>query len=164
MPPAYGAGDYLNDMGGEARLSPRAISNLVVSQLEDLPSPRGLSSMVFIWGQFLDHDITLTPEGHTEFASIVIPDDEPLFTLDIPFFRSLPMAGTGVDDYRQQQNIITSWIDASNVYGAEQTRADWLRSFTEGKLKVSEGGFLPYNTVDGEIDGAIDTTAPSMDL
>ena len=162
MPPAYSISDYLNGMGGESRLSPRAISNLVISQTEDIPSARGLSSMVFTWGQFLDHDITLTPEGHTEYAPVLLPDDEPLFTSDIPFFRSEPRANTGIDDYRQQQNIITSWIDASNVYGSEQTRADWLRTFEDGKLKMSEGGFMPYNTIDGEIDGEIDPDAPSM--
>ena len=110
----------------------------------------------------MDHDITLTPEGHTEYAPVLLPDDEPLFTSDIPFFRSEPRANTGIDDYRQQQNIITSWIDASNVYGSEQTRADWLRTFEDGKLKMSEGGFMPYNTIDGEIDGEIDPDAPSM--
>jgi len=162
MPSDYGISDYFNAMSGTERLSPRAISNIVVAQDGDLPSTRGLSSMVFTWGQFLDHDITLTPEGHDEYVPVVLPQDEPLFTLDIPFFRSLPMEDTGVDNERQQQNIITSWIDASNVYGSEQTRADWLRSFSDGKLKISEGDFLPYNTIDGEIDGAIDPSAPGM--
>ena len=162
MPAAYAMTDYYNNMGGVGRLSPRAISNMVVSQTADTPSPRGLSSLVFTWGQFLDHDITLTPEGHMEYAPVVLPDNEPLFTSDIPFFRSEPRANTGVDNPRQQQNIITSWIDASMVYGSEQTRADWLRSFSQGKLKMSAGGFLPYNTIDGQMNSAIDIDAPSM--
>ena len=162
MSPAYGMTDYYNEMAGVGRLTPRAISNMVVAQSGDMPSSRGLSSLVFTWGQFLDHDIDLTPEGHTEYQPVLLPDDEPLFTSDIPFFRSEPMADTGTDNPRQQQNIITSWIDASNVYGSEQTRADWLRTFSQGKLKTSDGDFLPYNTVDGQLNSAIDPNAPSM--
>lgn len=158
----YGLPDDLNDMSGQNRLTPRAISNLVVRQTEDMPSGIELSSLVFSWGQFLDHDIDLTPEGHTEYAPVILPANEPLFTYDIPFFRSEVRAGTGVTNYRQQSNIITSWIDASNVYGSEETRAEWLRTFQDGKLKTSSGNLLPFNTVDGEFDSAIDPDAPSM--
>ena len=41
--------------------------------------------------------------------------------------------------------------------------ASWLRSFEEGKLKVSAGNLLPYNTFSGEYDGEIDPNAPHMD-
>jgi len=162
MPAAYGMTDYYNQMAGAGRLTPRAISNIVVAQSENMPSTRGLSSLVFTWGQFLDHDIDLTPEGHTEYEPILLPDDETLFTSEIPFFRSEPMTDTGMDNPRQQQNIITSWIDASNVYGSDQSRADWLRTFSQGKLKTSDGNLLPYNTIDGQLNSAIDPNAPSM--
>ncbi|MEO1628717.1 MAG: peroxidase family protein, partial [Bacteroidota bacterium] len=162
MPARYGQPDDLNDMAGENRPSPRAISNAVGPQSEDIPSQYGLSSLVFSWGQFLDHDIDLTPEEEAEYHPILLPDDEPLFAMDIPFFRSSVHEGTGEDSPRQQTNLITSWIDASNVYGSEETRANWLRTFTDGKLKTSAGDLLPYNTIDGEYDSAIDPNAPSM--
>jgi hypothetical protein len=41
-------------------------------------------------------------------------------------------------------------------------RANWLRSFKNGKLKVSEGNLLPYNTLSGELDSPIDPLAPEM--
>ena len=41
-------------------------------------------------------------------------------------------------------------------------RANWLRSFKNGKLKVSEGNLLPYNTITGEFDSPIDSLAPEM--
>ena len=162
MDSQYGLPDDYNDMAGQDRPSPRAVSNLIVAQGEDLPSGADLSAFVFTWGQFLDHDIDLTPEGHTEYAPIALPANEPLFTYDIPFFRSEVRAGTGIDDARQQSNLITSWIDASNVYGSEISRADWLRTFQDGKLKTSTGNLLPYNTIDGEYTSAIDPDAPSM--
>ena len=162
MGEAYGGPDFMNDMGGENRPSPRAISNMVVAQEGSMPSSFGLSSLVFTWGQFLDHDITLTPEGHEEYYPIHLPDDEPMFTEDIPFFRSAVYPGTGEDSPRQQMNLITSWVDGSNVYGSEESRANWLRTFENGKLKTSAGNFLPFNTIDGEYDSPIDPDAPSM--
>lgn len=118
--------------------------------------------MVFTWGQFLDHDISLTPEAHIEPVPIKLPDNEPLFTADIGFFRSEIADGTGQSSARQNRNLITSWIDASNVYGSDQERADWLRIFSNGKLKMSEGDLLPFNTIDGEYESEIDPIAPSM--
>ena len=49
---------------------------------------------------------------------------------------------------RQQRNDITSFIDASNVYGANRVRANALRTLAgDGKLKTSRGNFLPFNTL-----------------
>ena len=119
VPPQYSFPDPFNDLAGKNRPSPRAISNRISAQEEDMPSQNNLSSFVFTWGQFLDHDIDLTPEGHTEYEPISLPNNEPLFTYDIPFFRSAIHEGTGTDTPREQSNLITSWIDASNVYGSE---------------------------------------------
>ena len=162
MTAAYGAPDFYNDMNGNCRLTPRAISNIVVAQSQDILSPRNLSSLVFTWGQFIDHDIDLTPEGETEYVPILLPANEPLFTAPIPFLRSEPYPGTGINEDRQQENIISSWMDASQVYGSEESRANWLRTFNRGKLKMSSGDLLPYNTLNGEVDSPIDPNAPSM--
>lgn len=158
----YGAADILNALNDDNRPSPRAISNALCAQSDYTPSERGLSSFVFTWGQFLDHDIDLTPEGESEYAPIELPDDEPLFTEDIPFFRSEVHENTGINTFRQQTNLITSWIDGSNVYGSDEDRAHWLRTFENGKLKTSSGNLLPFNTIDGEYDSEIDPSAPSM--
>ena len=158
----FGASDPFNAMNGEERQSPRAISNALCAQEGDVPNQRNLSSMVFTWGQFVDHDIDLTPEGHTEYEPIILPEDEPLFTSDIPFFRSEVEVGTGEIIAREQRNLITSWIDASNIYGSDMARANWLRTFENGKLKSSSGDLLPFNTVDGEYESALDPSAPGM--
>lgn len=160
--PDYGSPDHQNDMAGQDRPSPRAISNACVAQISQGESLANLSAFVFTWGQFLDHDIDLTPEGHTEYEPVGLPADEPLFSSDIPFFRSEVHAGTGILNARQQSNLITSWIDASNVYGSDEERADWLRTHQDGKLKTSLGGLLPFNTSDGQYASNIDPDAPSM--
>ena len=89
------------------------------------------------------------------------------FTLGsfIPVTRSVfdETTGTSPDNPREQFNEITAWIDGSNVYGSDTERADWLRSFGGGKLKVTEhstGDLLPTaggdpNAPDMEGDEAI---------
>jgi len=162
LPPAYGLTDPFNALAGQSRLSARAISNILSDQQAPQLSDQNLSAFVFSWGQFLDHDITLTPEAHREFEPIVLPANEPLLTQPIPFLRSEIYANSGQTTAREQLNLITAWIDASMIYGSEPIRADWLRSHQEGKLKVSSGNLLPFNTLDGEYGSPIDTAAPSM--
>ena len=162
MPPAYGKSDPNNAMGGEDRPSPRKISNSVIDEPVTTFNGRGLSAFVYVWGQFLDHDMSLTPTGTTEYAPVKLPADEVLFTEDIPFYRSEVMAGTGSHSPRQQLNLNTAWVDASMVYGSDPDRARWLRTGREGKMKTSSGNWLPYNTTNGEKTGALDPNAPDM--
>ena len=79
-------------------------------------------------------------------------------------FRSQadPASGTGPDNPRAPINNITAFIDASGIYGSNLNDANWLRMYSKGKLKMSDGKLLPYNTVTGEYDAPTDQYAPSM--
>lgn len=162
MPAQYSTEDFFNGIDFPNRPNPRAISNTLFNQSQDNGNSDNLSSFIFTWGQFLDHDITLAEEAHIESASIPLPANEPLFTSDIAFNRSAIYPGTGISSPRNQRNLITAWIDGSQVYGSDITRANWLRTFSEGKLKMSTGDLLPYNTLNGEKNGTIDPNAPTM--
>jgi len=132
IPDVYNAN---SDLVGQNRKSPREISEIVVQMNGEAPSAT-LSSFVFTWGQFLDHDITATPTGNEDASIPDITGD--VIVGPIPFNRSLPMTGTGVNGIpREQFNEITSWVDASNVYGSDVAHANDLRTFVDGKLKVS---------------------------
>ena len=162
IPAQYGNSDPKNAMGGQNRPTARRISNAVVDEPVTAFNARGLSAFVYVWGQFIDHDMSLTPTATTESVPITLPPDEVVFTEAIPFTRSEVYPGTGVINIRQQTNLNTAWIDASMIYGSDSERAKWLRTMKMGKMKTSAGNYLPYNTVNGEKGGTPDPNAPDM--
>lgn len=165
-----GFADGFSAMGGTDRPNPRFLSNRIFGQDGLLNDPLKLSDYCWVFGQFLDHDITLTGDSQ-EPAMIDVPTGDPWFDpmssgeALIFMNRSKPMEGTGTDmnNPRQFANEITAFIDGSNVYGSDEERASYLRSFVGGKLRVSEGNLLPFNTIDGEFASEIDPNAPHMD-
>lgn len=147
--------DDISELAGEERPSPRHISNVVFAQNHDTQNHKGATDFLWQWGQFLDHDIDLTDGADpAEPANISIPAGDLFFdphgsgTAEISFNRSLyhVESGTGSDNPRQQINEISSFIDASNVYGSSEERALALRTLDgSGRLKTSEGNLLPFN-------------------
>src|SRR3989440_5489678 len=151
--PAYA--DGISAPGGTNRPSARAISNALSAQTDDQRNDRNMSAFVYAWGQFLDHDIDLTPGASpSEAFNIAVPTGDEMFdpaatgTQNIFLNRSKfdPATGSSVTNPRQQVNVITTWIDGSVVYGSDATRAAALRSFAGGMLKTSAGDMLPFNT------------------
>lgn len=130
-------GAPIDDRG---RPAGRTISNALFAQASSTPSARGMKSGVWQWGQFLDHDITLTPANPAETSMLASPGD-PFGVSMIPFSRSEFEFDTALE--RQQVNHITAYIDASSVYGSDETRALALREMNGGRLRTSGGGLLP---------------------
>ena len=135
----------------EHRPNARVISNRLSAQTASNPNARGLSSFIWQWGQFVTHDMDLTPNGpqYGQDHIMITEGDDPMGVGNmIPFFRSSfdPSTGTTAVNARQQMNEVTSFIDASNVYGSDTTRADALRAFTGGKLIMNDDNLLGYNT------------------
>ncbi len=169
-PGAVGFADGISEPAGPNLPNPRFISNSLFMQNTLANDPRGLSAYCWVWGQFIDHDVTLVKDHPAEGLSIPIPAGDVFFdpagtgTASIPIKRSGydPLSGTGTDNPRQFVNSISAYIDASAVYGSDEQRAVWLRTFSDGKLKVSAGNLMPWNTTTGEYDAPIDATAPEM--
>ena len=165
-----GYADQVAEPGGLNRPNARYISNFLFDQEGLINDPRGMSDYTWVFGQFLDHDIVLVGDEHEEAMPIPVPANDPHFDpagsgrVIIPMSRSAfdPESGTGPDNPRRNLNEITAWIDASNVYGSDVFRASWLRTYSGGKLKTAEGGFLPYNTIDGQVTSDVDPDAPEM--
>lgn len=160
--------DGISAMTGDDRPNPRLISNRLFSQPENIFDDNRLSDFIWVFGQFIDHEIILVDNDHEEPLAITIPEDDEVFIpggVPIFMFRSLALEGTGtsLDNVRTYRNDLTAYIDASAVYGSSVSRANWLRSYEDGKLKVSQGDLLPWNTITGEFNDATDPRAPFMD-
>ncbi|UYV63418.1 PXDN [Cordylochernes scorpioides] len=152
----------------------RRVSTAVVTTAEVTPDPR-LSGMVMQWGQFLDHDLdfSMPAVSHVDYADAVdcrisckrIP---PCFPIEVPrddprvstvscmeFFRSSAACGSGLTSafmplgptYREQLNQLTSFLDASHVYGSNDNLARHLRQLENdrGLLRSENKKFLPQN-------------------
>ncbi len=144
-------GDGLSTLAGGHLASARHISNMLCKQHDEhVDNGRGASDMLWQWGQFLDHDIDLTPEADPEESA---PIDVPVGDAEFdPFGTGVVTLGFHRSTYergsvpREQTNAITAWIDGSNVYGSDEGRARALRTLDgTGALAMSEGQLLPFN-------------------
>ncbi|MCA9222650.1 MAG: hypothetical protein KDA71_20125, partial [Planctomycetales bacterium] len=105
----------------------------------------------------------------TEAFDIPVPADDPQFDpfgdgmQTIGLFRAGfdPATGTDTENPRQHPNLITSFLDASVVYGSDAARATALRTLDgTGRLKTSDGGvvgaLLPRNDLATFPDGMLE--------
>ena len=135
--------DGIGDMVTGA--DPVAVSRVVFDQSGDMPNELGASDLFVTWGQFIDHDLSLTPDASGEF--VASPG------LVAPLQRSVYDQTTGIDSPREHLNVITPGIDANMVYGSDATREAMLRSFEGGKLILDEMGMMPLAMVPGTMAG-----------
>ena len=86
----------------------RIVSNEVFSQSAPIPDERGLNSLIWGWGQFIDHDIVLSQTD----------TDAPPTTLQmVPYERNITLVRVIKRENNETLNTITGAIDASTVYG-----------------------------------------------
>ncbi len=148
--------DGVSSLAGAALNSPRRIINLVSAQAdgENIPNTYGTTDFLWQWGQFIDHDIDLTDGSADEPANILVPSGDTFFdptstgTVEISFNRAIydPETGTNTNNPREQENEITSFIDASMIYGSSNERNTALRVGANSPLlKTSANNLLPFN-------------------
>ncbi len=150
---------------------PRMISKNFHRDMDDADPE--ISLMLMQFGQFLDHDITLTPEAHADVdcceateevinnndcLSIALPPGDSFgtnFNLTCLEFRRSTAFCLEDESVREQFDIISQFVDASNIYGSAPTVSCQLRSDADGLLlsqTTSEGSqYLPTLAVkDGD--------------
>ncbi|ELK35928.1 PREDICTED: eosinophil peroxidase [Myotis davidii] len=155
----------------------REVSNQIVRfPQERVTSDEGRALMFMQWGQFIDHDLDFSPEtparvGFTAGVDcettcaqlppcfpIKIPANDPRIKNQqdcIPFFRSAVSCPKNKNIIRNQINALTSFVDASMVYGSEVTLSLRLRNRTNyhGLLAVNQRfrdngrDLLPFDNV-----------------
>lgn len=136
-------------------LSARVISNAFSKQTTcDESNDFNDSSMIYAYGQFVDHDISNEGAGlkFTETLNIEVPPGD-VWTTALPFTRAVFASDkpTYVNEPVNQVNFVTGYMDCSQIYGSDEIRADALREKVGGFLKadVQYGKeFLPKSFVD----------------
>ncbi|CAJ0926030.1 unnamed protein product [Ranitomeya imitator] len=153
----------------------RAVSNQIIRFPEREQTLDKQRSLMFMqWGQWIDHDLDLAPETPSRSTFIRgidcdhscarelpcyplrIPPNDPRISNRsdcIPLFRSSPAFQQG-SPIREQMNILTSYVDASQVYGSTNKLARMLRNNDNqlGLMAVnnnfSDNGrpYLPFST------------------
>ena len=139
--------------------SPRQVSNAIHANTNNEDSdeindkdPKH-TLLLMQWGQFLAHDITLTPmyrirNGSLENCSacqsaitksrvcapISIPKGDPFFHDDSKCLEFIRSQSILVKGQNEQLNKVTAWVDASQIYGAFACQANHLRSKTKGQM------------------------------
>src|SRR5690554_1342364 len=119
-----GYADGISTPAGPDRPNPRVISNILFTQNSLANDVMGLSAFTWVWGQFIDHDITFSPNHPTETFDISIPTSDPYFDPHGTGTARIPMArsdydlstGTSAENPRKYPNLITAYIDGSAIY------------------------------------------------
>lgn len=140
--------------------NPRVISRAFMDDNDEFETI--YSDLLVYYGQFLAHDIAeiMDTQINGQFIDcpcgsldrlclpIEIPEnDDRMSQSCITFTRSQGGVSTNGDNY-EQFNFLSSFIDATQVYGSSETISDELRSFDGGKMKVSEENYLPLSETD----------------
>ncbi|CAL4061230.1 unnamed protein product, partial [Meganyctiphanes norvegica] len=167
LQPDYGDGkeSFRKSKKGKELPNPRKISR-ILSNSKERKTPK-VTLMVMQWGQFIDHDVTLTPErehhepvdgskalmccnegligNSVRLGTDCIPIDvenDAYFKRDdrqcIRFVRSMPTSRGCSFTPMEQINQNTAFVDGSQVYGSEKDVADFVRKGYGGLLNTSE--------------------------
>ncbi|XP_067224184.1 peroxidasin homolog isoform X4 [Chanodichthys erythropterus] len=146
---------------------PRLVSTTLIGSETITPDDR-YTHMLMQWGQFLDHDLdsTVVSLSQSRFSdgqlcTSVCTNDPPCFPIMFPpndprqrrngarcmfFVRSSPVCGSGMTSLlmnsvypREQMNQLTSYIDASNVYGSSHHEAEEIRDLASHRGMLRQG-------------------------
>ena len=149
----------------------------------DRPS-RKLSHLAMVWGQFIDHDITLAAQPNTDCSGkcdglqgecfgIKVPADDPHFpfvNVDcIELARDVPALSPRCKlAAREQVNTKTAFIDSSHTYGTSEELIRLGRDLTNDlglmKLREHPGGAVFKGLLPAVANGTFCRTPNSVSM
>ncbi|KOC63131.1 Peroxidasin [Habropoda laboriosa] len=153
---------------GYPKPAARLISTTLIST-HNITSDDRITHMVMQWGQFLDHDMdhSLPAVSSESWGGIdckkSCDNAAPCFPMEVPpgdprvdnrrcidFIRTSAVCGSGATSLlwgsftpREQLNQLTSYMDASQVYGYDDDLARDLRDFSTDHGLLREGPTIP---------------------
>jgi hypothetical protein len=148
-PAAYG--DGISSLAGADRPGPRDISNAVSAQTDDVPNAFHLSDFIYGWGQFIDHDLDLTPTGTTEPINIPGPQGDSWFDPNGTGNQVIP-----VDQFERTRAGDRLWFE--NTFTGQElddlehvTLADIIKRNTSLANLQDNVFFFEANTIGGHV-------------
>ncbi|EFN81383.1 Peroxidasin [Harpegnathos saltator] len=153
---------------GYLKPAARLVSTTLIST-HDITSDDQITHMVMQWGQFMDHDLDhALPSVSSESWDGIdckksCDNAAPCFPMEVPpgdprvnnrrcidFVRTSAVCGSGATSIlwgnltpREQLNQLTSYLDASQVYGYDDELARDLRDLTTDHGLLREGAMIP---------------------
>ncbi|XP_054825996.1 eosinophil peroxidase-like [Eublepharis macularius] len=138
----------------------RVSHEILHTQNENISLDTSYTHMLVEWGQWIDHDMDLTPQSASTISfmdgtdcSRACINQNPCFPIQIPagdlhlgegameclpFIRSSPACGSGESSFlvgklqpREQLNSLTSFVDGSMIYGSTASLASRLRNLSQ---------------------------------
>lgn len=162
---------YLDPVYADGKSSPRTKS----VNGQSLPNPRFISRQLMVdnsqfetdysdllvyFGQWQAHDFAeiLDTKRNDEFVECPCGSTDPdCLAYEVPAgdtqltqtcFEFTRSGSKTIFNVRQQENHLSSFIDASQVYGRNKEVQDELRTFQGGLMRTSEENYLPRSTED----------------
>ncbi|XP_055887034.1 peroxidasin homolog [Biomphalaria glabrata] len=146
--------------------SARLVSSLLMSADDQIINDDNFTHMLMQWGQFLDHDLDLSPQAlsYARFSdgrncNETCENTNPCFPIPVPasdpritehsclgFTRSSATCNTDATSLfyktlmpRQQLNALTAFIDGSMIYGSNERFSNTLRNLASNRGLLREG-------------------------
>ncbi|NKQ51307.1 heme peroxidase [Amycolatopsis sp. K13G38] len=126
--------------------NPREISRALLTRTSFVPAGP-VNSLVAAWLQFMIRDWFSHGTGPTENPwEVPLAEDDPWpeRPMHIMRTRTDPTRPAGREDLPPTTvNVLTHWWDGSQIYGITPDEQQFLRSGSDGKLRVLDNGLLP---------------------
>lgn len=142
---------YPEPAPGILRPSPREVSRALMTRRELIPAT-SVNALVAPWLQFMIRDWFSHGKSAPDDPWVVeLAVDDPWPERPMRIFRTVPDATGSATAPPSYVNTLTHWWDASQIYGTTREYQRFVRSGTDGKLRVKPDGSLPVQ-LGGEAD------------
>ena len=125
--------------------SPREVSRALLTREQLIPAT-GANALVAIWLQFMIKDWFSHGTSPTDHPfEIPLADDDPWPARPMRIMRTRPDPTAPPGERRRPTHASTSthWWDLSQIYGTSAPAQEFVRSGTDGKLRVDPDGLPP---------------------
>ena len=125
--------------------NPREVSRALLTRDELIPAT-GANALVATWLQFMIRDWFSHGTSPTDDPwEVPLADDDPWPGRPMLIMRTRPDPTATPGSHRRPTyaNVTTPWWDLSQIYGTTAEYQQWVRSGTDGKLRVEPDGLPP---------------------